>query len=609
MRGLLVCSKVDPDANRGEPLMLRGSHTKTPLDKNAGEWQLPPQAALLITATLCAFGIVLIVAGYGRYAQAYDDPAHIACGMEWLDKGTYTLEPLHPPLARVAVALGPYLVGLRLPEVPILHDANGDSFEIYTAGNRILQADGRYKRNLMLARLGELPFFIVGVFVVFLWTRSLFGETSGVLAVFLFVTVPPILAFAGAAYTDLPISVLLAAALYAFTEWLEYPDPKHTTWLGITAGLAVLAKFTALLFLPACFVAILTCRFFLARRSEKLRIHVRALGMAAAALALSALVIWAGYRFSLQPLNQVYPNSYQDLARLGKLPGPVKRVAGTVIAMNPSLPAPSLLKGIASALRKNARAEPSYLFGRIRGGGWWYFFLVCVAVKTPIPFLLLSGAGTFWVWKLTQGAGNWRMLAPAASALAILIVTMPVEINLGTRHVLAVYPLLAPMAAYGVTRLAAIRVHGQQFGLAVTLILLLWQASSTARDHGDHFAYFNELAGKHPEEVLAFGCDLDCGQDLWQLSRALRERGVGHVSIALWTSADLSRMGLPPFETLQPYERRTGWIAASTRMVRTGPTGGPPDAFTWISSYTPVAPVGNTIDLYYIPPESRDRKP
>jgi hypothetical protein len=592
--------------------MIRKSNTNTHLDKNVGQQQLPPRTAFLITGILCAFGIVLIVAGYGRYAQAYDDPAHIACGMEWLDKGTYTLEPLHPPLARVAVALGPYLVGLRLPEVPILHDANGVSFDIFATGNRILQADDRYKRNLTLARVGELPFFIVGIFVVFLWARRLFGETCGVLAVFLFVTVPPILAFAGAAYTDLPLSVLLAAALYAFTEWLEHPNSKHTIWLGVTTGLVVLAKLTAFMFLPACFVAILTCRFFLARRSEKVRIHVRALALASAALALAALVIWAGYRFSLEPLNQVYQNSFQDLAHLGKLPSPVKRVASTVIAMNPSLPALPLLKGIADDLRMNGRAIPSYLFGKIRHGGWWYFFLVCVAVRTPLPFLLLSGLGTFWAWKFTRGSGDWRILTPAASALAILIVTMPAKINLGTRHVLAVYPLLAPMAAYGVARLAAIRVRGRQFGLAVALILLVWQASSITRAHGDHFAYFNELAGKHPEDVLVWGCDLDCGQDIWQLSQALRQRGVDRVNIALWTSADLSRMGLPPFESLQPYEHRTGWIAVGIRMLRTGkafPAGGPADAFAWISSYTPVTRVGNTIDLYYIPPGIPDRKP
>ena len=47
--------------------------------------------------------------------------------MEWLQYGTYTFEPLHPPLARVAVALGPYLAGLRLK----------DHGNLWTEGNEL----------------------------------------------------------------------------------------------------------------------------------------------------------------------------------------------------------------------------------------------------------------------------------------------------------------------------------------------------------------------------------------------------------------------------------------------------------------------------------------
>jgi hypothetical protein len=345
-----------------------------------------------------------------------------------------------------------------------------------------------------------------------------------------------------------------------------------------------------------------------ARRSEKFGIQVRVLGLAAGALVMAALVIWAGYRFSVQPLSQIYENPQADLTHLG-LPSPLSRATSAVISLNAPVAAPALLKGITDDLRMNALSMPSYLLGDIRDGGWWYFFVVCLAVKTPIPFLVLSLLGIFWVWNLARESGNWKVLAPVASALAILMVTMPVKINLGTRHVLAVYPLLAPIAAYGAQRLAAIRVRVRvrHLGVSVALVLLLWQASSVARAHGDHFAYFNELAGKHPEDVLLWGCDLECGQDIWQLSRTLHERGITRLSLAIWTSADLSRMGLPPFEVLKPYEHPTGWIAVSIRMARTGEAFldvGPEDAFAWISSYTPVTRVGNTINLYYIPPRT-----
>ena len=54
-----------------------------------------------------------IAATYPVFSHTIDEPSHIACGMEWLDKHTFNLEPKHPPLARVAGALGPYLMGRR----------------------------------------------------------------------------------------------------------------------------------------------------------------------------------------------------------------------------------------------------------------------------------------------------------------------------------------------------------------------------------------------------------------------------------------------------------------------------------------------------------------
>ena len=61
---------------------------------------------------------IRIIATYTVLNHTYDEPAHIACGMEWLDKGVYRWEPQHPSLARVATALGPYLLGARSQNTP-----------------------------------------------------------------------------------------------------------------------------------------------------------------------------------------------------------------------------------------------------------------------------------------------------------------------------------------------------------------------------------------------------------------------------------------------------------------------------------------------------------
>jgi len=116
---------------------------------------------------------------YTTFNQTYDEPFHIAAGMEWLDKGAYTYHLLHPPLARVAVALGPYLSGLRWPGSPVTYeDWRGE-------GNVILTAHGNYSRNLTLARIGTLPFLVLACVVVFLWAHRWFGRVAAVFALFL----------------------------------------------------------------------------------------------------------------------------------------------------------------------------------------------------------------------------------------------------------------------------------------------------------------------------------------------------------------------------------------------------------------------------------------
>src|SRR6266700_1125318 len=100
---------------------------------------------------------------------------HIAGGIEWWDTWTYTLETKHTPLARVSVALGPYLAGVRWM-----------GFKAWRDTYPILTTTGNYWHNLTLGRLGVLPYFIIATLVVFFWTKRLFGAPAAVLAAAVF---------------------------------------------------------------------------------------------------------------------------------------------------------------------------------------------------------------------------------------------------------------------------------------------------------------------------------------------------------------------------------------------------------------------------------------
>jgi 4-amino-4-deoxy-L-arabinose transferase-like glycosyltransferase len=291
-------------------------------------------------------------------------------------------------LSRIAIGLPLYLAGERFPkwspDDPRSHNYND-------VGNSILYDHGHYLRNLSLARSAILPFFAITAVVVFLWTRREFGDFAGLAAAVLFTTSPIVLAFSGMAYTDVPAACMQFAAFFAFANWLEKPSMRSSLLLGVMVGLALLSKMTTLLFFPAGAAGIFLCKWLVAGRNEitskgsGIR-YAAELGMA---LLVGGVVLWGGYGFSVGHVRESMQLSPDAMPSFQHFPAPVRSIARNMVLRDSLLPAPALLKGFATSWALNKDAPPGYLLEDIKSGGWWYFFLLGVAVKTPLPFLIL----------------------------------------------------------------------------------------------------------------------------------------------------------------------------------------------------------------------------
>src|SRR6266496_3636008 len=115
--------------------------------------------AILLFAILLVLGICRITLSYSGAAQGFDEPAHVACGIEWLDRGTYTLDPLHPPLSRVLIGIPLYFAGTRLPEVP---SRGSNPAPFWTVGNQILNRGGTLLGQSGTCPLRSVAFFYSG---------------------------------------------------------------------------------------------------------------------------------------------------------------------------------------------------------------------------------------------------------------------------------------------------------------------------------------------------------------------------------------------------------------------------------------------------------------
>ncbi len=519
---------------------------------------------LRLFVLLVALGTLRIAATYTVFNHTIDEPAHIACGLQLVAKHVYTLEPQHPPLARVLCSIGPYLDGARLP-------AGHDS--MYRAGALALYSGGDYARRLTLARLGILPFFWIGAAVVFQWARRYYGPQTAALATLLFTFLPPVLAHAGLATTDMALTAFTLAAFYSALVFAERPGVGNGLMLGATCALAVLSKFSALAFLPVAVGAAAAVYLCHARQGigavfGRLRRWPIPL---AAAVALACLTVWAAYGFSYGPVQ------------FGAV-GPVKP------------PAPELFRGIADAQAHFSKGHPAYLLGERSQSGWWYYYFVVLGVKTPLAFLLLLAAGT--AVALRRVPRGW---IPLVFSAAILVFAMFNRINIGVRHILPVYAGFSIVAALGVLELLRAR---PRWAVAAGVVCLAWYGLASALSHPDYLAYTNELVGREPEKILA-DSDLDWGQDMDRVGKRLRELGAPQVAFAPFILADLSQHGWPPVTSSDPQMPTEGWNAVSItvwKVARMGLTDQYPNIQLWPDLVKPQERVGNGMLLYYFPP-------
>jgi hypothetical protein len=546
-----------------------------PAAQGVWEGRLRPfleRRSVVLAMALVAIATLRIVATWHVFANTGDEPAHLAAGMQYLSQHAYNYDRQHAPMACMMGALGPFLAGAR-----------SQGYRGFVQeGMAIINYQGHPELTIDLMRTGVLPFFLLACFVVYAWSAHYFSKAVAVLATGLFTLVPPILAHAGIACTDMALAGCLGAAFLALILWAEDPTWKRTILLGVAVASAILSRFTAMGFLAAAALLALAARLVshrdrLAQIAAVARTH--ALRFPAAAL-VTAFLVWAGYLFSF-----------------GKVPG-----------WDVSLPAPEFFDGIRMAVSHSQAGHPAYLLGQFGSQGWWYYFLVALGVKSPLAFLLLALPGLYFC---LRGWRDTRYWLPVAFAMGILLPAITSHVNIGLRLILPIYIALAIAGALTLVQLAESSATRKWAAIAA-LLLPAWLIYTGAACHPDYLAYFNELVASEPDKVLV-DSDYDWGQDTKRLAQRLRQLGATSVSFGGIGAADDEFLqtfpGLPPITHIHPLNPAEGYTAVSPTLWRTVQYGlyyKHPEVKPWFERLQPKERVGVLL-LYHIPPGSLRR--
>ena len=209
-----------------------------------------------LTIGVVAAAVVWTVASASALSTTFDEPHHLATGLEWWQFGTYRWWTENPPLPKVLTALGPYLAGVRLPGRPTAEPGPWD------VGISLLEDGGA--RTLMLARLGTLPWLLLALGITFALAGGRKQPRAAFLATALVATYPPLLGHAGLATTDIAAVATVLGFLLAFDRWVDGPSRGRAAGVGMALALASLCKLTAPLL-----CAVLALAWLCARRAAR----------------------------------------------------------------------------------------------------------------------------------------------------------------------------------------------------------------------------------------------------------------------------------------------------------------------------------------------------
>jgi hypothetical protein len=180
------------------------------------------------------------------------------------------------------------------------------------------------------------------------------------------------------------------------------------------------------------------------------------------------------------------------------------------------LPAPEFFHGILAALAREHTQLSLYFMGKMYvGSGHIMYFPTVFLLKTPLPFLLLIFASiAFMIRK--RNLPNMAILYPFSAALGILLIAMSSDLNIGIRHVLALYPLMVIFSSI-------VLYHTENF--KAVMLAALVQTLICYDAFPNHFHYYNFLAGKQPEYIANPG-NYDIGHKLHLALQSLKNMGI-----------------------------------------------------------------------------------
>jgi hypothetical protein len=476
---------------------------------------LRPREVLLVAA-LAAAAVGVTRAHQRGDSPTFDEPIHLFAGHEVAAEGTYWLNPEHPPLLKLLAGASLGTAGVRTPSEgapgPMALPRHFTTcFVAWLYGNTV-PAD-------VLIDRGRRPFpWLFALLVLCVWAsaRALHGPAPALLAAGLVALEPTFVAHAAIIHTDVGAALTMTATTVLALIATEKASAAWWCAAGVALGLALASKFTAVLLVPLLPLLPLLQAVAGRPRPEARRVARSLLG-SLLALASAFAVLWSVYAWCLRKMP---PADAETAVRifLTDRKAPPREIESLTALSRLSPPLGHYAAGLAGVLLLSEEGRGTNFFhGQVSDRAFPLYFPAAFVLKTTPSFLLFTTAVLLLGGRDLFRFRSLALLLPAAAVVAAAIGS---RFNIGVRHILPVYPLLA-IAGSGI-----LAEKTGRFFPPVAAALLLGSAASLGLSHPEEMSYFNVLAGG-PDGGRRWLSDsnVDWGQDLKRLGALLREKG------------------------------------------------------------------------------------
>ena len=451
-----------------------------------------------------------------QWSHTSDELAHITAGYAYDHFGDYRLQPENGILPQRVHGLAPLALGARFPDNDFLWRHS----QVWQLGWSFFYEEGNpLDHLLLLARASNLGFGLgLGLFL-YLVARRWYGPAGGLVTLGLFCFCPNFLFHSALATSDVAGTLFLTLAAWTCWEQLARRTAGITVVAGLVSGCALTAKFSGLLVAPIFALLLLADAAWRAAPGTRGRRLAGNVALIAGNAVVAVAVIWLlyGFRFpaaagALPPVTEFTWPWAPGL----HFAGWKGRCIEQALALH--LLPEAYLRGLDYVLASEV-SRPAFLSGQYSTDGWWLFFPVLFLVKTTFALLLAILVATLLALRRLRldGATRTRLLRwlpLAVPALVTWVAALHSNLNIGHRHILAVYPALFVAAG------SLVLLPGRWWLLPLSLCGLQAAESRLIRPH--YGAYFNFLCAPNHAYRLAVDSSLDWGQDLPALATWLQ---------------------------------------------------------------------------------------